>query len=476
MPAKSSRDSVEALLSDLDSLGTDAATAPPRASSATSSTKRTSARAQPSHIRGADDDAQSLLDDLDNLVQRRAATPKRVAELTQGSSHGAASPDSPSPSAPATTGIPETATVPLSAGAGLTRSPSAPIDEGDSVAAQAASKLGAAPLPEQQQQAASQASATASSSGGWNSWGSVWSTASKLADQARAELEKRAQSEQAKELTNRGWGLAQNVRGFVKEAGLEKLGEDLGKAGKRGWTEVLNAVAPPISAHEVIQVTLSHDMVGFDGVEDVTFQVFARVMESQVSRGLEHQLIVNKAPRARQSSDAREAQEGGSQERDMKAMDGYEEAWATAEKALSALIETHEPERPKTNSVTVPVSYCPVFLRVQAVHATLPGSGSFKGTSTSATPSQSSSTSPSSSADQLYVSFLLLLQDPSHGLSHRTCSQCFPVSWLSQSFEQNPWIEQAMVDILDGALGIIGQDYINGRQSGRSRSAEKDEV
>lgn len=108
-------------------------------------------------------------------------------------------------------------------------------------------------------------------------------------------------------------------------------GEDLGKVGKRGWTEVLNAVAPPISAHEVIQVTLSHDMVGFDGVEDVTFQVFARVMESQVSRGLEHQLVVNKAPRARRSSDVQGAEEGGSQERDMRPIEGYEQAWVTAE-------------------------------------------------------------------------------------------------------------------------------------------------
>lgn len=227
MTAKSSRDSVEALLSDLDSLGTDAAIAPPRASSASSSSKRTSARAQPSQIRGADDDAQSLLDDLDNLVQRRAPTPKRVAELTQGSPRAAASPDHSITGAGATTAAPALATAATAAGAEVAQSPSAPAGEGDSVAAQAASKLEATPPPEQQQAAAaaSQASATASSSGGWNSWGNVWSTASKLADQARAEIEKRAQSEQAKELTNRGWGLAQNVRGFVKEAGLEKLGE-----------------------------------------------------------------------------------------------------------------------------------------------------------------------------------------------------------------------------------------------------------
>lgn len=49
-----------------------------------------------------------------------------------------------------------------------------------------------------------------------------------------------------------------------------------------------------------------------------------------------------------------------------------------------------------------------------------------------------------------------------------------PYAWLSLPFDQNPWIEQAMVDSLENALAIVGQDYINGRQSGRSVSGEQD--
>lgn len=42
-------------------------------------------------------------------------------------------------------------------------------------------------------------------------------------------------------------------------------------------TDILNAVAPPISEHEIIQVWLSHDMTGYDGVESLVYRSLARV-------------------------------------------------------------------------------------------------------------------------------------------------------------------------------------------------------
>lgn len=42
-------------------------------------------------------------------------------------------------------------------------------------------------------------------------------------------------------------------------------------------TDILNVVAPPISEHEVIQVWLSHDMQGYDGVETLAYRALARV-------------------------------------------------------------------------------------------------------------------------------------------------------------------------------------------------------
>lgn len=314
---------------------------------------------------------------------------------------------------------------------------------------------------------------TVSSGEGAKGWGGWWSSATKLADQARAEIERRAQSEQAKELSQRGWGLAQGVRGYVEKSGWDKIGEDLGKVGKRGWTEVVNAVAPPISAHEVIQVTLSHDMVGFDGVPDVTFKVLSRVLETQqlVESGVEQQLVVNKAPESRKNSSAVEGKEQGSTEagsedaRDMNAIRGFAEAWKIADSSLSKLIAEHDSDTSQAqapNSLSVPVTKCPIFVRIQPCLSPLVGANEGP---------EAAQAGQTSSRSQEHVHFLILLQDPTHGLSHRSVSQSVPSSWLSLSFDDNPWIEQSLVDALEGALSVTAQEYINGRQSGRSRSA-----
>ena len=38
----------------------------------------------------------------------------------------------------------------------------------------------------------------------------------------------------------------------------------------------MNAVAPPISEHEVIQVWLSHDMEGYEGIESLVYRSLAK--------------------------------------------------------------------------------------------------------------------------------------------------------------------------------------------------------
>ena len=55
------------------------------------------------------------------------------------------------------------------------------------------------------------------------------------------------------------------------------LGQDLKRVGLSTFNEILNAVAPPISEHEVIQVWLSHDMQGYEGVESLVYTALARV-------------------------------------------------------------------------------------------------------------------------------------------------------------------------------------------------------
>ena len=54
-------------------------------------------------------------------------------------------------------------------------------------------------------------------------------------------------------------------------------GQNIQRVGLSTLNDILNVVAPPISEHEVIQVWLSHDMQGYDGVESVVYRAFAKV-------------------------------------------------------------------------------------------------------------------------------------------------------------------------------------------------------
>lgn len=194
-------------------------------------------------------DAQSLLDDLDSLVQQRRST--NISSSNKSSSTSTltqpkpTSQQSDNPSTSTTTSTTNTT------------QPQSTTD--------------------------SNPTTTSSTGGGWGGWGgSVWSSATRIADQARLELERRAQEaataydqlhkstsqqqneknvesggggdavhqpvqdptlpitnatpqeqERAretaeilrKEISRRGWAFAQGLRGLVAEGGLEKLGE-----------------------------------------------------------------------------------------------------------------------------------------------------------------------------------------------------------------------------------------------------------
>lgn len=384
------RKDVDDLLADLDNLGTDKPVKSLRKGGEAGNNAPTAKKA-------GTDDAQSLLDDLDTLVQSRATSNSR-ASLRQKEARTA----SPAPSGLASPAVTPSAT------------PSKRSTEVIRPSMDVAPITTIIPATEEKSDVSSPPAAS------WSGWGSsLFSQATKLADQARQELEKRASADQARELSTKGWDLAKNVRGLVKDAGLEKWGEEVTKVGKRGWTDMINAVAPPIAAHEIIQVTLSHDMIGYDGISDVTYQVLAKVMEQvQQSSGTDQQLIVNKAPVDPSASKPKEDDDG--QERDLNQVEGFAAAFRLARANLDECIKKHEVAAPPAKTVSaaaaaasLPITTCPVFVRIQACFAPLPG---LEGSDDSSTHSQS-------------LFFIILLQDPQHGLSHKTVSQAVPTSW-----------------------------------------------
>ncbi|GAA5967834.1 hypothetical protein JCM3765_001895 [Sporobolomyces pararoseus] len=353
------------------------------------------------------------------------------------------------------------------------------------------------PQPAQAQAQGQAQAQTQPSGGGWG-WSSVWSTAStainqasQLAQQARtvAEEQVRTNAGGLGEGLMKAWNHEDNpngtgaegagaggasggmkkwtegVQGLVKNANLEGLGKELKSTTLKSLTDLLNAVAPPIAEHEVIQVNLSHSMKGYDGVETLVYRGLSKIMD-QIEGGT---LMVNRATSEEKEEEKKTTEPGEEEEeRNLNLVEGIAAGWKMSQDTLDKLIsstykppsESQQPGSP--SSLTLPVTNCPVYLRLQPVLAPLP--------SLPSPPSTSASNSSPASSKQLY--FLLLLIDPTHSLTHHTISQPLPSSWLDIPFEQNEWVEEFMVDAIRGATEVIGQEYITGRMRAQGNAIE----
>ncbi|KAK4052140.1 hypothetical protein OIV83_002434 [Microbotryomycetes sp. JL201] len=299
--------------------------------------------------------------------------------------------------------------------------------------------------------------------GGWG-WSSVWSQASNVisqasnvVQQARTVAEEQVktaskvigESEQAKK-----W--SEGVREYAKNAHLDQLGENLKSTTMKGLTDLLNAVAPPIAEHEVIEVTLSHDMVGYEGVETLVYRGLAKVMEA-VEGGT---LVLNqKDDRPRKST-------SDDDERNLNVINGLQEGWKGAEVKLDELVKSSFQPQTKSkddNGMTVPVHTCPVYMRIQPCLANLPF----------LPPSLTTASQGEGPKASQVLFFLLLLRDPTHNLVHSSLSQSMPAAWLDIPFEENEWVEDAMVEIIRRSVEIIGSEYIQHRMRAQANAISK---
>ncbi|KAJ7071532.1 hypothetical protein C8F01DRAFT_1014723 [Mycena amicta] len=274
--------------------------------------------------------------------------------------------------------------------------------------------------------------AEAAPSGGWG-WGSVWNSASAALQQAKSAVDEQVKylpkNEQA-----RKWG--EGVIEYAKSAQLDKIGQDFKRVGLSTLTDILNVVAPPISEHEVIQVWLSHDMRGYEGIESLVYRALARIME-QVEGG---DLVVNRGDESR-------PKEMADTPRELNAVEGFEAASKLAQANLNDLIKNNKKAAPETSdsSVQTPTTYSHVYLRIQPFLTSF----SFPASTTDAAP-------PSSQ-----LQFLIHLSDPSHNLSQSTITQCVPGDWLAEGmWEKYNWVEDLMAEALRVGVEVIGQQYI----------------
>ncbi|KZW02054.1 hypothetical protein EXIGLDRAFT_511614 [Exidia glandulosa HHB12029] len=215
---------------------------------------------------------------------------------------------------------------------------------------------------------------------------------------------------------------------------------DLRDRGIATFTDILNVVAPPISEHEVIQVWLSHDMEGYEGVENLVYRALARIME-QVEGG---DLVVNKGNESR----PKESADG---ERDLNAVDGQDAALKLAKANIDDLAKSKAAETEKSvpeSSLQNPTTYSHVYLRIQPFFLSHPFA---------AQPASAESSEPPVPARHLH--FLLHLHDPSHNLEHTTVSQALPEKWL-ELWDEYEWVEDLVAESLRVSVEVIGQEYV----------------
>jgi hypothetical protein len=229
-------------------------------------------------------------------------------------------------------------------------------------------------------------------------------------------------------------------------------GQDLRNVGFSTLTELINAVAPPIAEHEVIQIWLSHDMKGYEGVESLVYRALARIME-QVEGG---DLVVNRG------NESRPAEGTSGNERDMGAVEGLETALKLAAADLEELIKSEtlqakvskaQPSSGDTKSSN-PTTYSSVFLRIQPFLSSpipapkLPTSDEKESTVTAIPPQQ--------------LQFVLYLVDMKHNIAHTTITQTVPAIWL-ELWDEYEWVEDLVVDVLRVGVEIIGEEYLVSR-------------
>ncbi|KAG0052906.1 hypothetical protein BGZ83_001991 [Gryganskiella cystojenkinii] len=392
----------------LDSLDTQTGDAPAPTDSASgaardrtaSSTSATSGNAPTTSGQGGAQDEQDVLDFLDEITQSAASSDNKATPPTSGGNAQKSS-----------------------------------IYDSNSA-------LPSRYLQQQQQQHAPQQVDSRSS------WlGSLWSSASEAVKTTQTAVQS---SVKATMESQAGKSLEERVKGFVNAENIGKIGNDLKSLTLSSMTTVLDVIAPPIAEHEVVEIWLAHDMVGYVGVEALVYRAFSKVME-QTEGG---DVIVHQGA-GTQSEDV------APEDRQLNACEGYEQAVKLAKANIEHLLKSHydaEKHQANARNPNTNASTCPVFMAIQPCRVPRHGYNASR-------PEDQAANAKIMEKD-MFLSYVIVLHDPTHKLEFESVSQSLPAHWLMIPYEENEWVEDRMVDCIRLAVGVIAQDYVWTRMKG----------
>ncbi|SMQ44984.1 unnamed protein product [Zymoseptoria tritici ST99CH_3D1] len=295
--------------------------------------------------------------------------------------------------------------------------------------------------------------APASSGGGW--WGSMYSAATAAVKQAENIATQITGNEEAQK-----W--ADQVRGNMKN--LQSIGTDLRTRALPTFTSLISHIAPPISAHERLQIHTTHDILNYPSLDPLIYSTFSRVM-SQVEGG--DLLVLQRGSESRNRSDADTSGYRGAgvlggagsgwtdgpwyresaAARSLGVVQGLKEgtrlvrvsAESYAKEFFDARggVEEAAKRATETLSESNPVRSSDIFLAIQAVGYTSDATW-FAGDAHT----EDKKTEEGASED--LVVFAIYLYDPLHSLAFHSLSQPFPAVWAS-------WLDASSTSDDDGS-------------------------
>lgn len=275
------------------------------------------------------------------------------------------------------------------------------------------------------------------------------------------------------------------------------------------FTSLLQHIAPPISAHERLQIHTTHDILSYPSLDPMIYAVFARVM-SQVEGG--DLLVIQRGSESR-AKDRRPSDVGfrggvlGSSttsgwtdgpwwrdtgsKRDLGGVKGLTagtklarasaEAYADEFFAARGGVEEAAKQATQVLSDTNPVRSSDIFLAIQALSQMDSKELFVAGPKQMEEKSESNVVEPEDQEEET-TCFAIYLHDPIHSLTFSTISQSFPTKWVewldassdsedglpdsiremieSGGVDAREWVAEWMEEVLNLAIGTVAQRYV----------------
>ncbi|EME45989.1 hypothetical protein DOTSEDRAFT_70111 [Dothistroma septosporum NZE10] len=330
--------------------------------------------------------------------------------------------------------------------------------------------------------------------GGWGWGASLFSAATAAVKQAETLAKEISGNEEAQK-----W--ADQVRGQYQN--LQLFGTDLRSRALPTFTSLISHIAPPISAHERLQIHITHDIQNYPSLDPLIYSTFSRIM-SQVEGG--DLLVIQRGSESRNRSSS-EAQgykggvlSGGStwtdgpwwreegSKRSIGAVPGLKEGTRLVRVSAESYakdffdprggVEEAAKRATETLNESNPVRSSDIFLAIQSISYT-GDKGYFTGDS-QAEKTDATVVKPDEDSDEQII-IAVYLHDPIHSLSFKGLSQPFPQRWAdwldaeagagglpesimemieSGGVDPREWVAEWIEEILSTAVGVVAQQYV----------------